>query len=91
MLSNPYRGNPVTGTLTVIVWEDVAWWWAADKEVRTYTFPVSLEPQQSLDCHDLFRTYKNQGTTIGFYLKAYWKGTLIGKTGEGYPPRLKVS
>lgn len=89
-VSNTYRGSQISGTLEVIVMEDIIWW--SDEEASTYSFSVTLDAGRSSGYNDSFTVYRKQDVR-GFYLRVYWERNLIYEmeNGSGYPPRLKVA
>ena len=87
VVRNKYRGASISGKLTVVVMEDIAW--GFDKEAARYDFQIQLGAGEIRQVSGTFTTYAHSNTR-GFYLKIYWNGNLIYEMSSAYPPRLAV-
>ena len=86
-VTNVFRDSSVTGTLDVVVREDVSW--GSDSTVEIFSYPIQLEAGESVTVSDDFTPYK-EGSTNGFFLRAQWGSRIIEEQASSYPPRLQV-
>jgi len=86
-VTNVFRDSSVTGTLDVVVREDVSW--GSDSTVEIFSYPIQLEAGESVTVSDDFTPYK-EGSTNGFFLRAQWGSSIIEEQESSYPPRLQV-
>ncbi|RLE49374.1 MAG: hypothetical protein DRJ31_05160 [Candidatus Methanomethylicota archaeon] len=86
-VENAYRGHELSGTLTLIVKEDLPF--VADKEAQRYTIDVSLQPRMQTSIIKTFDVYYTDNLR-GFFIEALWNGEKVYTMPSSYPPRLEV-
>jgi hypothetical protein len=86
-VTNVFRDSEVAGYLDIEIREDVDL--GFDVTVDTFSYPIELDPGESISVSDSFTPYK-ESSTRGFFLKAYWGTSSIEEQSSSYPPRLRV-